>query len=52
MEEDIGALVSNLRRITGIALASASVKKEKTTAPKEKKVSLTKEQMESALDDM
>lgn len=51
MDEDMGALCSNLRRITGLALASAAVAKEKAP-PKEKKKVLSKEEFESALDDM
>lgn len=49
-DEDIGACVSHLRRITGMALASASSKEKKPRAAK--KVALTKEEMDAALDDM
>lgn len=48
-DEDIGACVDNLRRITGAALVTASASKNKKDP---KKVSLTKEEMDAALDDM
>lgn len=54
MDEDIGMLATNLRRITGIALASATAAKEKKTAapkaPKQKQLSA--EEFNNALDDM
>ncbi len=51
-EEDIGLLVTHLRKITGVAIASAS---SKTKTPKEKKETtkkLSAEELAAALDDI
>jgi hypothetical protein len=48
LPEDIGEMVSNLRRLTGQTIAEAVVKKEK----KPKAKALTKEEMEQAFDEL
>lgn len=50
-DEDVGMLVTNLRRILNISVASAAAAKEKKP-PKEKAPKLTAEQLAAALDDM
>ena len=50
-DEDVGLLVTSLRRILNISVASAATAKEKKPA-KEKTTKLTAEQLAAALDDM
>ena len=48
MDEDVGALVKNLMRITNTAIQEANESKAKGK-PKKEKVQLTKEQIDAAL---
>ena len=52
LDQDIGKLVSSLRRITGQAIASAAAKATKPKAePKAKPAKLTAAELAAALDD-
>jgi hypothetical protein len=51
MDEDIGALVSALRKITHKDITEAETKPKKGTKPKAEKVQLSAEQLAAALDD-
>ena len=48
-DEDIGELVTSLRRMTGIALSAASASKAEKRAPKERVKKLTQEELQAAL---
>ena len=51
LPEEIGSLVSSLRKITGIAIATASAKTSKKKEPKASVKKMTPEELAAALDD-
>ena len=51
LPEEIGSLVSSLRKITGIAIATASSKTSKKKEPKASAKKMTPEELAAALDD-
>ena len=51
LPEEIGSLVSSLRKITGIAIATASAKTSKKKEPKASAKKMTPEELAAALDD-
>ena len=51
LPDEIGAMVSSLRKITGIAIATASAKTGKKREPKATAKKMTPEELAAALDD-
>ena len=51
LPEEIGSLVSSLRKITGIAIATASSKTSKKKEPKASAKKMTPEELAAALND-
>lgn len=51
LPDEIGAMVSSLRKITGVAIATASAKTSKKKEPKASTKRMTPEELAAALDD-